>query len=79
MFRALIDTCVLFKLLLCDTLLCVAEEELFQPQWSAAGTSDPHVNESGAVGQADVAGQRPATGRGHAGLVHPDLSGSSCC
>lgn len=34
MFRALLDTCVLFKPLLCDTLLCIAEEELFQPLWS---------------------------------------------
>lgn len=34
MFRALLDTCVLFKSLLCDTLLCIAEEELFQPLWS---------------------------------------------
>lgn len=29
MFRALLDRCVLFKPLLCDTLLCMAEEELF--------------------------------------------------
>lgn len=34
MFRALLDTCVLFKPLLCDTLLCIAEERLFQPLWS---------------------------------------------
>jgi len=34
MFRALIDTCVLFKPLLCDTLLSIAEEGLFQPLWS---------------------------------------------
>lgn len=34
MFRALLDTCVLFKPLLCDTLLCIAEEQLFQPLWS---------------------------------------------
>lgn len=34
MFRALLDTCVLFKPLVCDTLLCIAEEELFQPLWS---------------------------------------------
>jgi predicted nucleic acid-binding protein len=34
MFRALLDTCVLFKPLLCDTLLCMAEEQLFQPLWS---------------------------------------------
>jgi predicted nucleic acid-binding protein len=34
MFRALLDTCVLFKPLLCDTLLCIAEEDLFQPLWS---------------------------------------------
>ncbi len=31
MFRVLLDTCVLFKPLLCDTLLCIAEEGLFQP------------------------------------------------
>lgn len=35
MFRALLDTCVLFKPLLCDSMLCLAEEELFQPLWSA--------------------------------------------
>lgn len=34
MFRALLDTCVLFKPLLCDALLCMAEEELYQPLWS---------------------------------------------
>ncbi|MGH3983386.1 MAG: PIN domain-containing protein [Pseudonocardiaceae bacterium] len=34
MFRALLDTCVLFKPLVCDTLLCIAEEHLFQPLWS---------------------------------------------
>ncbi|MFC5993478.1 putative toxin-antitoxin system toxin component, PIN family [Pseudonocardia hispaniensis] len=34
MFRVLLDTSVLFKPLLCDTLLCVAEEGLFQPLWS---------------------------------------------
>jgi len=34
MFRALLDTCVLFKPLLCDTLLCIAEEQMFQPLWS---------------------------------------------
>jgi len=34
MFRVLLDTCVLFKPLLCDTLLCIAEEGLFQPLWS---------------------------------------------
>lgn len=28
------DTCVLFKPLLCDTLLSVAEEDLYQPLWS---------------------------------------------
>jgi hypothetical protein len=34
MFRALLDTCVLFKPLVCGTLLGIAEEELFQPLWS---------------------------------------------
>lgn len=35
MVRAVLDTCVLFRPLLCDTLLCIAEEELFAPLWSA--------------------------------------------
>jgi predicted nucleic acid-binding protein len=35
MFRALLDTCVLFKPLLCDSLLSIAEEGLYQPLWSA--------------------------------------------
>lgn len=34
MFRVLLDTCVLYKSLLCDTLLTVAEEDLFHPLWS---------------------------------------------
>lgn len=31
MFRALLDTCVLFKALLCDTVLSIAEEGVFYP------------------------------------------------
>lgn len=34
MFRVLLDTCVLFKPLLCDTLLTIAEDGLFHPLWS---------------------------------------------
>lgn len=34
MYRALLDTCVLFKPLLCDTLLCLAEEGGYLPLWS---------------------------------------------
>ncbi len=34
MFRALLHTCVLYKPLLSDTLLCIAEKSLFQPLWS---------------------------------------------
>lgn len=34
MFRVLLDTCVLFKTLLCDTMLSIAEEGLYQPLWS---------------------------------------------
>lgn len=34
MLRVLLDTCVLFKSTLCDTLLSVAEEGLYQPLWS---------------------------------------------
>lgn len=34
MFRAMLDTCVLFKPLLCDTLLSIAEEGLYLPLWS---------------------------------------------
>jgi predicted nucleic acid-binding protein len=34
MLRALLDACMLFKPLVCDTLLCMAEEQLFQPLWS---------------------------------------------
>ncbi|MGH3735144.1 MAG: PIN domain-containing protein [Micromonosporaceae bacterium] len=34
MFRAVTDTCVLFKPLLCDAVLSIAEEGLFQPLWS---------------------------------------------
>lgn len=35
MFRSVLDTCVLFRPLLCDTLMCIAEEGLFAPLWSA--------------------------------------------
>lgn len=35
MFRVVLDTCVLFKTLLCDTLLSIAEEGMYQPLWSA--------------------------------------------
>lgn len=34
MFRVVLDTCVLFKPLLCDTLLSIAEQDLYQPLWS---------------------------------------------
>lgn len=34
MFKALLDTCVLFKPILCDTLLSIAEEGVYQPLWS---------------------------------------------
>lgn len=34
MFRAFLDTCVLFKPLLCDTLPSIAEDGVFQPLWS---------------------------------------------
>ncbi|MDN5851242.1 MAG: PIN domain-containing protein [Actinomycetia bacterium] len=33
MIRAVLDTCVLFRPLLCDTLLCLAEEDLVAPLW----------------------------------------------
>lgn len=34
MIRALLDTCVLFKPLVCDALLSIAEENAFRPLWS---------------------------------------------
>jgi hypothetical protein len=34
MDAALLDTCVLLKSYLCDTLLSIAEEGTFRPQWS---------------------------------------------
>lgn len=34
MLRAFLDTCVLFKPILCDTLLSVAEDDAFRPLWS---------------------------------------------
>jgi predicted nucleic acid-binding protein len=34
MFKVVLDTCVLFKPLSCDTLLCIAEEGLYQPLWA---------------------------------------------
>ncbi len=34
MLRAFLDTCVLFKPILCDTLLSSAEDDAFHPLWS---------------------------------------------
>ncbi|SFS35025.1 PIN domain-containing protein [Saccharopolyspora flava] len=34
MIRALLDTCVLFKPLVCDAFLSIAEEHAFRPLWS---------------------------------------------
>ncbi|ATE57782.1 PIN domain-containing protein [Actinosynnema pretiosum] len=34
MFPAFLDTCVLFKPYLCDTLLTIAEAEVYRPLWS---------------------------------------------
>lgn len=44
MVRAVLDTCVLFRPLLCDTLLCLAEEELYAPLWSADILDELHRN-----------------------------------
>ena len=41
--RAFFDTCVLFSPVLTDTLLGIAEEDAFRPQWSAGVLSELHT------------------------------------
>lgn len=44
MLRAVLGTCVLFRPLLCDTMLCLAEEELYAPLWSPDILDELHRN-----------------------------------
>ncbi|GAA4918205.1 PIN domain-containing protein [Stackebrandtia albiflava] len=63
-FPALLDTCVLFPAYLCDTLLSLAEDDVYRPLWSAEILAELQRNLSSRIG-AEASARRVAQMRRH--------------
>ena len=57
-FPAFLDTCVLYGATLTDTLLRIAEQDAFRPQWSSDVLEELHANLDAIPGLAPGAAER---------------------